>query len=65
MAKSKSYEDQLAELEQIIADIEDDAISIDELSDKVKRAAVLLKSCRSVLRNTEQNVKGVLKDLED
>ncbi|HKL40014.1 MAG TPA: exodeoxyribonuclease VII small subunit [Cryomorphaceae bacterium] len=65
MTEKSSYEDQLTELEEIIKDIEDENISVDELSSKVKRAAVLIKKCRAVLSNTEKDVADVLKDLED
>ncbi len=65
MANRPSYEEQLEELETIIKDIEDENISVDELSEKVKRAAVLIKNCRAVLRGTEKEVEGILKDLDD
>jgi exodeoxyribonuclease VII small subunit len=55
----------LLELEEIINDIEDESISVDELSTKVKRAAVLIKNCRAVLDNTEKDVQSILKDLEE
>ena len=64
MSKKDSYEHQLSELEEIIRDIEDENISVDELSSKVKRAAVLIKNCRAVLNNTEKDVESILKDLE-
>lgn len=65
MAKKESYENQLNELEGIIRDIEDENISVDELSSKVKRAAVLIKNCRAVLNSTEKDVENILKELED
>lgn len=63
MAKKEKYEDQIAELEQIIAEIEDESVSVDELSAKVKRAAHLIRSCQAVLKNTEQEVDDILKEL--
>jgi len=65
MAEKSSYEEQLIELEEIIKDIEDENISVDELSTKVKRAAILIKNCRAVLNSTEKDVENILKDLED
>jgi Exonuclease VII small subunit. len=48
MTKKKSeYADAVAEMEQILALIESDGLSMDELSEKVKRVSVLLKSCKS------------------
>ena len=65
MAEKPTYEDQLEELEGIIQDLEDENISVDELSLKVKRASVLIKELRFVLKTTEEDVEGILKDLED
>lgn len=64
MAKTKSYEAQIEELEQIIAEIESDDISIDLLAEKVKRAASLIRSCQSVLDNTKANVSKILDELD-
>lgn len=63
MAKQERYEDQIAELEKIIEAIEDESVSVDELSAKVKRAAQLIRSCQSVLKNTEKEVESILKEL--
>lgn len=61
MAKKKfKYEEGMAELERIIADIENDEISVDELSSKVKRANELLKSCNEILVKTEKEVSDIL-----
>lgn len=65
MEEPVKYEDQLAELEEIIALIEDENVSIDELSAKVKRAAQLIRSCRAVLKNTENEVSDILKELSE
>ena len=58
------YEDAMHELESIVSGIEDDQISIDELSDKIKRATELIKTCKTKLFKTEQDIADVLKDLE-
>jgi len=65
MANKPTYENQLEELESIIRDMEDENISVDELSSKVKRAATLIKKLRAVLRSTEKDVEDILKELED
>lgn len=59
-----TYSDAFAELEQIISEMESSTISIDELSVKVKRAAVLLQLCRDRLTSTEQEVNSVLKIID-
>lgn len=64
MSKEMKYEDAMHELESIVSGIEDDQISIDELSDKIKRATELIKTCKTKLFKTEQDIADVLKDLE-
>ncbi len=59
-----TYSDALAELQQLAADLENDDISIDELSDKIKRASQLLEFCQDKLRSTEEDVKKILLKME-
>jgi len=54
--KKVPYTEALLELEEIVNQIENDEISVDELSEKVKRAAWLIKSCKETLRTTEEEV---------
>jgi exodeoxyribonuclease VII small subunit len=58
-----SYREANAELEQILQQIESGDIDLDELSDKVERAAALLAVCREKLAATELKVKKVVADL--
>lgn len=59
-----SYTEAFNELQEIVSEIEDGEISVDELSEKVKRASLLIKICKQILTSTEENVNAVLKDLE-
>jgi len=59
------YEEAFRELETIVNQIEDGETSLDELSEKIKRASQLLKFCKSKLISTQQDVEEILKDLED
>jgi len=63
MSNKPSYESQIEELEEIIAQIEDERITVDELASKVKRAAELIRNCRAVLQSTAKNVDDILKEL--
>lgn len=63
MSKKASYENQIEELETIIRDIENENISVDELSAKVKRAAELIRNCQAVLQNTSKEVDEILKQM--
>lgn len=53
------YEEALQELQQIVAELQEDQVSIDGLSDKVKRAAELIEYCRAKLRETEADIGGL------
>ena len=66
MTKKKSeYADAVAEMEQILALIESDGLSMDELSEKVKRVSVLLKSCMSKLFETEKEIEQIIQSMDD
>ena len=64
MSESISYTDAFVELQEIVADIEGGEISVDQLSEKVKRAAFLIKVCKSKLTTTEEDVNKILKELD-
>lgn len=60
-----SYEQAFNELQKIVSEIEQGDITIDLLLPKVQRAAELIKYCRNKLRNTEEEVSKIIKQLED
>jgi exodeoxyribonuclease VII small subunit len=64
MAKKKtstlSYEKAMEELQEIISDLQAETVSIDQLSDRVKRAAELIDFCKNKLRTTEEDVNRLL-----
>jgi len=51
-----TYEKAYSELERIMQDLQEDKISVDELTGKVKRAVVLITFCNEMLRSTEAEV---------
>ncbi len=59
-----TYTAAFEELQLIVQEIEEGDISVDELSVKVKRAAQLIKICKSKLTSTEEDVNQILKELE-
>lgn len=65
MSKEINYTDAFDELQQIVGDLEDGEITVDELAIKVKRASELIKLCKQKLTTTEEDVKAILKDLEE
>jgi exodeoxyribonuclease VII small subunit len=64
MTKEPDYSKAFEELQDIVSEIERGEISVDELSEKVKRAALLIKICKSKLTSTEEDVTRILKELE-
>jgi exodeoxyribonuclease VII small subunit len=64
MTKEPDYSKAFEELQNIVSEIERGEISVDELSEKVKRAALLIKICKSKLTSTEEDVTRILKELE-
>lgn len=60
-----NYKEAFDELRQIVSEIEEGQISVDELSEKVKRAALLINICKTKLSSTEEDVNKILKDLDN
>lgn len=65
MKDSISYTEAFNELQSIVSDIEQGEISVDELAEKVKRAAYLLQVCRAKLKATEEDVQKILEAMDD
>lgn len=65
MKEKINYTEAFEELQSIVSEIEQGEISVDELSEKVKRAAKLIKICKTKLSTTEENVGEILKELEN
>ncbi len=64
MSDTSNYTAAFEELQLIVSEIEQGEISVDELSEKVKRAAELIKLCKAKLTTTEEDVNKILKDLD-
>ena len=52
-------------LEEILESVDRSNVGIDELAELTEEAAELIKTCRSILINTEACVNGSLKSLVD
>jgi len=64
MSKEIKYSEAIDELESIVKEIENEEITIDQMSEKVKRASELIAICKNALNVTEEEVKGILDELE-
>ncbi|MDQ2649577.1 MAG: exodeoxyribonuclease VII small subunit [Actinomycetota bacterium] len=58
------YADALAELETILEEIEDDAVDVDVLAARVKRAAELLRVCRARITAARVEVTQIVAELD-
>ena len=64
MAKKFNYNKSVKEIQTIINEVEQDDIDVDELSTKIKRASLLIKKCKTQLKNTEEDVNSILEQDE-
>lgn len=58
------YSDALAELEQILAELEDELVDVDVLADRVARASRLIQLCRSRITAARVQVDRIVAELE-
>lgn len=65
MEKNLNYEDAYAELAQIAREIETEAVSVDILAERVRRASELIAFCQTKLRSTEAEVNKIIKQMEN
>lgn len=65
MAKqTKTYTESITELEEILAQIEHEELDVDVLTEKVQRAAELIKSCKEKLQKTDAQVQKILDEMD-
>ena len=58
-----TYTAAFEELKEIVDQLENDSVSVDELTEKMKRATVLMKICRDKLTKTEEEVNKTIEEL--
>ena len=59
-----NYARAFTELQAIVTEIELGQITVDILSEKVKRASELIAICKTKLTSTEEDVNQILKELD-
>ena len=62
-ADDLSYDEAIEELNNILSSLQEETLSIDQLTDAIKRASELLESCNSRLTSTEKEVNSVIQKL--
>lgn len=60
METKMKYEQAVAELEQIVAQMESGEMDLDALTSKLKRAQELIKLCKDRLTKTDAEIKKIL-----
>ncbi len=64
MSKDPTYNEAITEIEEILQKIESGELDVDELTEKVKRVAYLLDTCKKKLKTTESEIQKVIDGLE-
>ena len=58
-----NYEKALKKLQDIVNELETEAVSIDDLTDKIKDATELIQLCKKKLRKVEKEVSNLIEDV--
>lgn len=58
------YAGALAELDSILAELEDEALNVDILADRVGRASELISFCRTRIRDAQLHVEHIVADID-
>ncbi len=64
MESQPSYNQSLAELEKILAELRSDSCDVDTIAARTRRAVELLKICRERLTTTEEELRSILASLQ-
>ena len=59
------YAEAMAELEEILEELERDDLDVDLLAERVKRASELLTTCRDRITRAQADVDKIVADLDD
>ncbi len=62
--KNLTYSEAIAELEKIVAEMQSENCSIDNLSAYTTRSLALLKVCKAKLLATDEELKKILAELK-
>lgn len=60
MEKTMKYEQAVAELEKIVAQMESGELDLDMLTIKLKRAQALIQLCKDRLTKTDEEIQKIL-----
>jgi len=60
-----TYTSAVSELDEILLELEDDALDVDVLADRVERASKLIRFCRSRITSARTQVSKIVADLDE
>lgn len=61
--KKQTYKDAVAEIEEILEQLENEELDVDELASKVKRVSQLLRFCKEKLSGTEKEIQNIIQEM--
>jgi exodeoxyribonuclease VII small subunit len=59
------YGQAVAELEAILAELEGEAVDVDRLADRVRRASLLIRFCRERVGSARIEIERIVADLDE
>jgi len=62
MKQEEKYEQAFQELQGIVQSMERDELDIDQMSEQLKRAQVLIKTCKDKLTKADEEIKRILSE---
>lgn len=60
-----TYTSAVAELDEILLELEDEALDVDVLADRVARASTLIRFCRTRITSARTQVSKIVADLDE
>ncbi len=63
--KNLNYDQAYNDLQKILFDLQQSETSVEELTQKIKKASELISFCKTKLRSTEKEIQKLLKDSEE
>ncbi len=64
-ADDLTYTSAVAELDEILLELEDEALDVDVLADRVERASTLIRFCRTRITSARTQVSKIVADLDE
>jgi exodeoxyribonuclease VII small subunit len=62
--KNTGYKQAISELEKILKELENNDVDVDDLTEKVKRAAELIGICKEKLFHADAEIEKILQNLD-